>query len=124
MFADGKAITVPAEVGFSFGTDGQPNGISALHTHDESGIVHIEAPTAGLTYTLGQFLTEWGVLDGTSTTPGGAHSSAADWQVYVNGSKQAGSPKDVVLKPHEEIALVHGAPPATIPASYSFPAGY
>jgi hypothetical protein len=124
VIADGKAITVPAYIGFSFGSDGQPNGISALHTHDDSGIVHIEAPTTGLTYTLGQALREWGVLDGTNSTPGSAHSSITDWTAYVNGSKQSGNPKDVVLHAHDEVALVHGTPPATVPSTYSFPSGY
>lgn len=124
VIADGKRIPVPADIGFSFGADGQPNGISALHTHDESGIIHIEAPTAGLTYTLGQVLTEWGVLDGSNSAPGSPHSSAADWQAYVNGAKQPGSPRDIKLKAHDEVLLVHGAAPATIPSSYSFPDGY
>lgn len=53
VLVDGKAVTVPAEIGFSFGADGRPNGISALHTHDTTGILHIEAPTAGQKYTLG-----------------------------------------------------------------------
>lgn len=123
VIADGKVITVPADIGFSFGANGQPNGISALHTHDDSGIIHVEAPTAGQTYTLGQVLTEWGVLDGTSSTPGSAHSNAAEWTVYVNGSKQAGNPRDLTLAPHAEIVLVHGGPPSSIPSSYSFPPG-
>jgi hypothetical protein len=58
VFVDGKPVVVPAYIGFSFAVTGQPNGISALHTHDESGIIHIEAPVAGDTYTLGQLLTE------------------------------------------------------------------
>jgi hypothetical protein len=124
VVSDGHAIPVPADIGFSFGADGQPNGISALHTHDASGIIHIEAPTAGLTYTLGQVLTEWGVLDGSSSAPGSAHSTAADWQVYVDGAKQAGNPRDVRLKAKDEVLLVHGAAPATIPTSYTFPEGY
>lgn len=124
VVSDGHAIPVPADIGFSFGADGQPNGISALHTHDSSGIIHIEAPTAGLTYTLGQVFTEWGVLDGSSSTPGSAHSRPDDWQVYVNGSRQSGNPRDIRLKAKDEVLLVHGAAPTTIPSAYSFPEGY
>ncbi|GAB2741664.1 hypothetical protein [Sinomonas soli] len=124
VISDGHPVPVPADIGFSFGADGQPNGISALHTHDPSGIIHIEAPTTGLTYTLGQVLTEWGVLDGSGGAPGSAHSSAVDWQAYVNGAKQPGNPRGITLKAHDEVLLVHGAPPATIPSSYSFPDGY
>ncbi|GAB3278634.1 hypothetical protein GCM10027449_18840 [Sinomonas notoginsengisoli] len=125
VIADGKTVPVPAEIGFSFGANGRPNGISALHTHDTSGVIHIEAPTTGQTYTLGQVLAEWGVLDGTSSASAGPHSDVTDWTVYVNGTKQSGNPRDVVLKPHAEIALVHGSGASTVPtpSSYAFPSG-
>jgi hypothetical protein len=123
VFDDGKSIPVPAEIGFSFSSDGAPNGISALHVHDGTGIVHIEAPVAGRTYTLGQVLTEWGVLDGTDPTAGSAHSSTKDWTAYVDGTKHDGDIRNVVLKAHEEIALVHGTPPSPVPATFAFPEG-
>lgn len=122
VFVKGQPIPVPADIGFSFGPDGTPNGISALHTHDESGIVHIEAPTAGRQYTLGQVLTEWGVLDG-SAGAGTPHGGTSGWTVYVNGSTHSGPVTDLVLKAHEEIVLSYGTPPSTVPSSFSFPAG-
>ncbi len=123
VFTDSKPVTVPADIGFSFNTAGQPNGISALHSHDETGVIHIEAPTAGATYTLGQFLTEWGVLDGTDKTPGTPHSSADGWNVAVNGTKQDGKITDVVLKAHDEIVLFYGTAPSPLPASFTFTGG-
>ena len=121
VFVDGKPVTVPADIGFSFSATGQPNGISALHTHDESGIVHIEAPVAGDTYTLGQLLTEWGVLDGTGK-PGTAHSGTSDWSVAVNGAKREGPAQAVVLKAHDEVVLFHGTAPDPLPTAFKFPA--
>jgi hypothetical protein len=41
------------------------NCIFGLHTHDESGIIHIESPFKK-TYSLGQFLTIWKTLDNSS----------------------------------------------------------
>jgi len=123
IFMDSKPVPVPADIGFSFNAAGQPNGISALHSHDETGVIHIEAPTVGATYTLGQFLTEWGVLDGTDKTPGAPHSSIDGWNVAVNGTKQDGKITDVVLKAHDEIVLFHGAAPNPLPASFTFPGG-
>ncbi|UKA72931.1 hypothetical protein [Arthrobacter sp. FW306-06-A] len=123
IFTDSKPVTVPADIGFSFNPAGQPNGISALHSHDETGIIHIEAPTAGATYTLGQFLTEWGVLDGTDKTPGTPHSNIDGWNVAVNGTKRDGKITDVVLKAHDEIVLFHGTAPNPLPASYTFTGG-
>lgn len=122
VLVDGKPVTVPAAIGFSFGADGQPNGISALHTHDTSGIIHIEAPTAGLKYTLGQVLTEWGVLDGKDAS-GAPHSGTGGWTAYVNGSKQDVPVTDVVLKAHDEVVLSFGAAPSPLSSSYAFPAG-
>ena len=122
VFVDGKPVAVPADIGFSFTAAGQPNGISALHTHDETGIIHIEAPVAGATYTLGQLLTEWGVLDGTGG-PGTAHSALSGWSVVVNGAKQAGPPQAVVLKAHDEVVLFHGTAPDPMPSTFTFPAG-
>jgi hypothetical protein len=122
VLVDGKPVTVPAEIGFSFGADGRPNGISALHTHDTSGVIHIEAPTAGLKYTLGQVLKEWGVLDGKDST-GAPHSGTGGWTAYVNGSKQSVPVTEVVLKAHDEVVLSFGATPSSLPSTYAFPAG-
>ncbi|WP_426997865.1 hypothetical protein [Pseudarthrobacter sp. N5] len=123
VFVDGSAIAVPADIGFSFGATGKPNGISALHTHDQSGSIHIEAPVVGDTYTLGQLLTQWGVLDGTDKSAGTAHSGVDGWVVAVNGTKQAGSIKDVVLKAHDEVVLAYGAAPDPLPTAFEFPGG-
>ena len=41
------------------------NCIFWLHTHDESGIIHIESPLKQ-TYTLGQFLAIWKAFDSSS----------------------------------------------------------
>ncbi len=122
VLVDGKAVPVPAEIGFSFGADGQPNGISALHTHDTTGVIHIEAPTAGLKYTLGQVLSEWGVLDGKDAT-GAPHGGTGGWTVYLNGVKQSAPVSDVVLKAHDEVVLSFGSAPSPVPSSYNFPAG-
>lgn len=122
VFVDGKPITVPAEIGFSFGAGGQPNGISALHTHDTTGIIHIEAPTPGRSYTLGQVLREWGVLDGKDNT-GAPHGGTGGWSAYVNGTKRDGAVTDVVLKAHDEVVLSFGAAPSPLPGTYTFSAG-
>jgi hypothetical protein len=122
VLVNGKPVAVPGGIGFSIGADGQPNGISALHTHDSSGVVHIEAPAAGRKYTLGEVLTEWGVLDGTDAT-GAPHGGTGGWTAYVNGAKQPGPVTGVVLKSHEEVVLSYGTAPSTIPASYTFPKG-
>ena len=53
---DGKAVAVPAEVGI----DETAQRISPLHTHDSSGIVHVESDVKR-DFSLGEFFTEWDV---------------------------------------------------------------
>jgi hypothetical protein len=85
-------------------------------------VVHIESPTAGQVFTLGQLLTEWGVLGGTGA-PGTGGGSLDRWTVYVNGRKFDAGIRDLPFKAHDEIVLSYGTAPATIHASYDFPPG-
>jgi hypothetical protein len=32
-----------------------------LHTHQEDGIIHVESPSLGMSFNLGQFFAEWGI---------------------------------------------------------------
>lgn len=54
---DGEEGEVPAEIGI------EGRQIAALHTHDSSGVVHVESEVEGDVYTLGQFLTLAGLPD-------------------------------------------------------------
>ena len=123
VIADGRAVTVPAGIGFVV-VNGQETGITVLHTHDTSGILHIESATPQ-PYTLGQLFTEWGVaLD--ATRIGGLHADATHAvAAYVNGKRFTGDPATLSLVRHQEIALWYG-PTRTrprVPKSYRFPAG-
>jgi hypothetical protein len=116
VFVDGKAIPVSADLGLA------PTSISEMHTHDASGVLHIEAPGSG-TWALGQLFDEWNVrLDRTHL--GGLEASAdKPLAAYVDGKRIATNPAAITLAAHQEIALVYGTPPATVPSSYTFSAG-
>jgi hypothetical protein len=43
--------------------------------------------------------------------------------VYVNGTRYLGNPRAIVLREHQELAVVVGKPPKRIPKRYSFPEG-
>ena len=50
---DGRPVKVPAHIGID-----EANGqIAVLHTHNTSGIIHVESVTMEDSYTVGQFLT-------------------------------------------------------------------
>jgi hypothetical protein len=116
IFVNGKHEVVPAGIGIY---DGQ--FLTELHTHDASGIMHVESPTKR-EFDLGQFFGVWGVrLD--SDCVGGYCRGVTPWTVYVNGTPYTGDPAALVLKRHQEIAFVIGTPPKKIPSSYKFPPG-
>ncbi|MGZ4402410.1 MAG: hypothetical protein ACXVRI_06130 [Gaiellaceae bacterium] len=113
IFVNAKKVQVPALVGINPGAQ----YLTELHTHDDRGVIHIEAQSSN-TYTVGQFFAEWAVyLD--SNSIGGY--SGMKW--YLNGKLQTGNPAELVLKPHQEIAFVVGKAPAKIPSSYKFAPG-
>jgi hypothetical protein len=120
VIVNGQPVTVPAGIGI----DESARQISPLHTHDTTGVVHVESP-AKASFSLGQFFSEWQVaLSGTNLgglTADGTHVLKA----YVNGKPYTGNPAGIIFNAHDEIALVYG--PATqqpsVPGSYAFPAG-
>lgn len=116
VFVDGAAQPVAANLGIDY----DAGAISPLHTHDTTGLVHIESDKAAL-FHLGQLFIEWNVrLDqscvGSYCTPEKSISA------YVDGKKYGGNPADIELAAHREIALVIGTAPKAIPSSYDFPA--
>jgi hypothetical protein len=116
IFVNGKHEPVPANIGIY---DGQ--FLTELHTHDGTGIMHVESPTRRR-FDLGQFFGVWGVrLNGDCV--GGYCQHVTPWRVYVNGRLYGGNPEALELKEHEEIAFVIGTPPRKIPAKFAFPPG-
>ena len=90
--------------------------ISPLHTHDESGVLHVENDK-DRQINLGQLFTEWGVRF-TTDCVGGYCAPDKPYKAYVNGQQFTGDPSTIVLKNLEEIALVIGTPPSTIPKAF------
>ena len=120
VIVDGQPVTVPQYVGI----DENAQTITALHTHDTSGVVHIESGK-DVPFKLGQFFTEWGQpMTATQVGPV-ALGTDKSLHVIVNGKEVAGDPAQYVLKAHDEIVVWVGAKDQTpqVPASYNFPAG-
>jgi hypothetical protein len=134
VFVDGKHVTVPRYLGihtpthFTFitelhthdaGTDGQPPAPGKLPNETPTGVVHIESAHPG-PFSLGQFFAVWGVdlskrcVGGLCATPG------KPLKFYVNGKRFTGNPVKLVLNEHEEIAIVYGTPPSSIPSTYNW----
>jgi hypothetical protein len=60
LYKDGQPVPLPAQIGipYSQAIGGQHYCLYWLHTHDTSGVIHIESPTPRL-YTLGEFFDIW-----------------------------------------------------------------
>jgi hypothetical protein len=104
VFVNGKREPVPANIGI----DQADQILAPLHTHDASGIVHIESVTE-YPFTLGQFFTVWGVKF--TDTQIGAYRNADghSLSVFVNG-KRVSDPVKYVMKPHDSIIVGYGKP--------------
>ncbi|MFQ6330777.1 hypothetical protein ACLMAL_32215 [Nocardia sp. CWNU-33] len=94
VFVDGRQITVPALIGI----DDVARRGSPLHTHDTSGIIHIESET-DIPFTLGQFFTEWDEpLTATQVgpvllTPFGSTSTASKYRAILRPTSSVHSAK-------------------------------
>lgn len=120
IFVNGQPEPVASHVGIEHDS----GLVTALHTHELDGILHVESFAPDPHLTLGQFFTEWGVLL-TSDSVGGLRASAdSPLTAYVNGERWTGDPAEIELTPRAEIALVYGSPPPEIPAAFAFPPNY
>jgi hypothetical protein len=114
VFVDGRKVTVPAGTGIA------DDFISPLHTHDSSGVIHVESPTVR-SFSLAELFGVWGVRLTTSCL--GGRCRAGGLHVFVNGRKVA-DPNRALLGRHDEIVVAFGPPPRPLPSSYSFPPGF
>jgi hypothetical protein len=104
VYVDGKQVTVPANIGI----DPSTGFLDSLHTHDTTGIVHMES-VRPYDFTLGQFFTVWG-LKFTSTQLGAYKAGGGKvLVVYANG-KKVSNPTRYVMKPHDNIVVGYGRP--------------
>ena len=115
LFVGGKHEPIPALIGIK----AQQRYLSPIHTHDFSGIIHIESPTRR-TFTFGQFWDVYGVRFDSKCVGG----ECGGVKVYVNGVRYLGNPRGIVLRSHQELAVVVGKAPKKIPRRAVFPSGF
>lgn len=120
LFVNGKQLEIPAGVGLA---PVPPQGcLYWIHTHDTTGIIHIEAPQieapGGGPFTLGMFFDIWGQPLSSDTVAGKNGLVTA----FVNGMKWYADPRTIPLRAHQEITLEVGTP-IVPPPNYAFPYG-
>ena len=112
IYINGKSVPLPGNVGIT------SNCYYWLHTHDASGVVHMEAPKV-VKLTLGTFLQLW--RDQFSRLQYQNQLSSTDgWKVYINGKPYNGDFNKIELKSHELITLAYNSPDAKPITVYSW----
>lgn len=118
IFIHGQQEPVPVDVGI----DQADGAIESLHTHDDSGTVHIESETA-TQFTLGEFFGVWGVRLTPSCIGGYCNGDDNRIRVYVDGKEVSGDPGDVPLDDQTVIVITYGTQqeePDPIPSTFDF----
>jgi hypothetical protein len=123
LIANGQQRAIPIAVGVGDPITIQNFVVAArcyywLHTHDGTGIVHIEAPVT-TTFNLGQFFAIWGQPLSSDNVAGftGTVTASVDSTLYT------GDLTAIDFQERRQITLIVGTVPDTIPV-YAFPADY
>jgi hypothetical protein len=110
---EGHNVDIPANIGIDDNTC-----VYYLHTHDNSGELHIEAPTYRY-FTLGNFFDIWGQPLSSSRIATLSVRKGQHIRTFLNGKVYPGDPRSIELRAHRLIALEIG-PPFVHPAGFDF----
>lgn len=116
IYMNGAPVALPQNLGIA------PDGscLYWLHTHDTTGVIHIEAPR-GSNFTLGNFFNEWQQRFLQLSYPSELDSiPPSQWQAYVNGKLFTGDFHSITLDQHTLITLMYNSPNAKPDTTYSW----
>jgi hypothetical protein len=140
LYENGRVVPVPAYVGIPYNSainvGGQHTCLYWLHTHDASGVIHVESPTTPKRpYTLGQFFDIWrytslwdaqgglaGVVDSSFVNALKA-AKPGDIHVFVAGKPVSADYRSITLTKHKLITIEIGRPLKPPTTHYTFSAG-
>jgi hypothetical protein len=104
LYINGAQVQLPQNIGIA----SDQSCIYWLHTHDTSGVIHIEAPGQD-NYKLGTFFKIWSQRFPQLGFPAQLDSTS-DWQVYVNGKPYTGDFRQINLDAHALITMAYKTP--------------
>jgi len=115
IFIDGQPV--PLSQGIGIASDS--SCLYWLHTHDTTGVIHIEAP-AGHSFVVGNFFDEW-----STQFSGLKYPSQLDlngWTAYLNGKLYQGDYRKIPLLSHNLITIMYNSPNAKPDTFYDWKA--
>ena len=117
IYVDGQPVVVPANIGLS------QQAASALHTHDETGVVHVESADPNFQPVLGQFMDVWGVYFTQTCLGNACNDGDRQLRVYLNGQQYTGDPTLMPLTDQAAIVVTMGTSdqlPDPMPNTFTF----
>jgi hypothetical protein len=102
IYVNGLLVPLPADIGI----DAAKGIETSMHTHDGTGIIHMEAPRP-FRYTLGDFFAVWGVKLGPAQVGGLTGYGGDKLHFYLNG-KPLADPAALVLHRYDSIVIGYG----------------
>ena len=96
-----ERVLVPAGIGID------PGGQRVIHTHDDSGVLHIEDNRIR-EYRLGDFFKLWGRELTSTCLIGYCSNETHRVRVFVNGVMWGGDPREVPLLDGSFVLIVYG----------------
>jgi hypothetical protein len=116
VYTFGHPRSIPSDIGIT--EAGSSSCLCWLHTHDESGIIHVESPVVRK-FTLGNFFHIWGQPLG----PEQVGPELGEVTAFLDGAPVTVDVTEIELKDHAVIQLDVGTP--VVPAQpYTFPPGF
>jgi hypothetical protein len=104
VYVDGLLVPVPSHIGLD-----QPRHIAAgLHTHDNSGVIHLEADKP-FKATLGDVFYLWGLRLAANELGGLRNDGDEQVRAFVNG-KPVADPAAHVLAKDDNVVVAYGKP--------------
>jgi hypothetical protein len=119
IYVNDERIVLPGGVGIHVG-----HGRTCyywLHTHDSSGVVHVEAPSQH-TFILGDFLTIWDKHFHQQGYP--EQLNLSGWQVYINGKAVSSDFYHLPMSERLLVTLTYHSPQAQPDRSYNWPGNF
>ena len=114
IYINGKLSPLPQNTGIA--SDG--SCYYWLHTHDTTGVIHIESPTQK-DYSLGNFFDEWSTNFSSLGYPSQL-ALTAGWQIWVDGKPYTGDFHNIPLTAHKLITMAYNSPGVKPDTTYAW----